>query len=779
MIQRFLKLSPIKLLGFLIILIILAYSNHFNNSFNLDDKHTISLNEALGDFDIKAYFTDAGTFSAYPAHKVYRPVTTLENAIDYNIAGGLSPIPFHIHILLVFIGTCILIYLLTNTILKHYFNYSEYHAKVFSFCVVAFFGLAKANSETVNYIIQRAEITSAFFILLGLLTYIKGGIWKSKYLYLIFPIMGFMSKEMGFVFAPLLFIYIILFEENIETKSIAKKSELLKIFSAIKKVLPAFIITVLYYFFYKYMSNLYHGSDKTYEYFITQPMVISYYLYSYFFPFDLSTIPDWKLYPSIFNYKSIIGFLIIFFFLFIIVITSFKKKTKLIAFGLSWFFISLLPSSSIIAFAETANSHRAFIPYIGLTIAFIASLNVLRQYLLQFYAKEVITKIGFTLFSILILTNAYGTYQRNKVWLSYESLWLEIFKDNPTEQTASNNVAKIHMKKGEFAKAKELLTKGIKSNPYYSSFYINLAIILNIEGNIVEAEKNFIKATTLKHSLYENPEAYYQYGKFLFKHHRLNEAIKILEIAIQKSPPGFPIKNSEELLMEAYHKTESWDKLQQSVSKSKNSKLIDRYTSIVKDKKTIFKIELEQINKQPSKESYLQLSIKNIKIKKYKEAITAAKKALELDNNYSVAYNNMGFAYFSLNNFDWAIQAYNRAIKINPNYVLAKNNLNIAIAYKDTFENPFNTPKSLYLNEEDYIKIGLLNYSKGQYQYCIQNNVKSIEIKPTSIAYNNICTCYNQLKEFKKAEEACKKAIDLNPNNNLAKNNLKVAIENK
>ncbi len=82
--------------------------------------------------------------------------------------------------------------------------------------IATVFGMLCANAETVNYIIQRAEIDSAMFILAGLVAYIQGGFWKKYHLYLIFPLIGFFAKEMAFVFAPLLFLYLLIFDENVD-----------------------------------------------------------------------------------------------------------------------------------------------------------------------------------------------------------------------------------------------------------------------------------------------------------------------------------------------------------------------------------------------------------------------------------------------------------------------------------------------------------------------------------------------------------------------------------
>ena len=62
--------------------ILLAYSNHFDNSFHFDDDHTIVNNPAIREIDIYKFIVDGKTISTLPANQSYRPYLTIENALD-------------------------------------------------------------------------------------------------------------------------------------------------------------------------------------------------------------------------------------------------------------------------------------------------------------------------------------------------------------------------------------------------------------------------------------------------------------------------------------------------------------------------------------------------------------------------------------------------------------------------------------------------------------------------------------------------------------------------
>src|SRR6187402_1175378 len=85
--------------------VILAYSNHFENSFHFDDSHTIIDNPYIRDLhNIGLFFSDTRTSSTLPANRGYRPFVTASLAVDYAIAHGLKPAYFHASTFLWFIA---------------------------------------------------------------------------------------------------------------------------------------------------------------------------------------------------------------------------------------------------------------------------------------------------------------------------------------------------------------------------------------------------------------------------------------------------------------------------------------------------------------------------------------------------------------------------------------------------------------------------------------------------------------------------------------------------
>lgn len=747
--------------------IFLAYSNHFDNSFQFDDAHTIQNNTAIREVSVKKFFTDASTFSSLPTNQSYRPYITLINAFDYQLGNGNTK-PFHIHIFITFILTCLLLCILVKKILDkiHFSNHNQF----WGLTVAAVFGLLCANAETVNYVIQRAEIEAGFYILAGFVAFLQGGVWRNKYLYLIFPFIGFFAKEMAFVFSPLLFLYVLIFEENTDLLHFYKKQEFKKCIVAFKKVFPSVLLTALFLIFYVRMlpDTFQPGGISTYNYLITQPLVICHYILTFFVPYNLSADTDWQVFNSITDSGAIIGIILLLGIIYLALKTSKNKNTRLISFGLLWFLISLLPTSSFIPFAEVLNDHRPFIPYLGLSIAVVFGTKYLLTQFLKEKTKQPLVRN--TIFIVVLLflgLNAYGVFQRNKVWKTELSLWEDVTIKSPKNGRGFMNFGLALMAKGDYKNAEINYNKALELTPNYPTLYTNLGILKNAMRKKVEAEEFFKKSISLPTS---NQVSYYYYASFLSNNNRDTEAIELLEKALNLYSGHL---DSQLLLFNILHKQQNWEQL---ASVTKNILETDptntnakKYLEITQSRKSVLELTEEETLRNPTPEKLLNLSLLFFQAQDYNKCIEAARKAIELKNDYPEAYNNIGIAYVNLNEIDKGIEAYQKALELKPDYELSKNNLNHALSLKNKTN----------LTAADYINISLQLYNSGKYRECIAAAQKSIEIQPTANAYNNICTAYNQLKEYDKAIEACNKALKIDANHNLAKGNLAFAISQK
>ena len=149
--------------GFLILAVCGLYSTHFGNGFHFDDWHTVSNNPAIRDLgNAKRFFTDPTAMSVLPANQVYRPLLPLSLAIDYRIGGGLKPWAFHAITFGAFLTLIVLLLILYNRLTDKPWV---------AFAAAALFALHPVAAETVNYVVQRADLWVALLTVAGLLMF--------------------------------------------------------------------------------------------------------------------------------------------------------------------------------------------------------------------------------------------------------------------------------------------------------------------------------------------------------------------------------------------------------------------------------------------------------------------------------------------------------------------------------------------------------------------------------------------------------------------------------
>jgi hypothetical protein len=409
-------------------------------------------------------------------------------------------------------------------------------------------------------------LQSTFFVILGFVLYIYSPFSKKYFLYLIPVCIGALAKPPAVMFAPLLFFYIVLFEKDLSLSDIFNRSYYKGLHSSIIKVIPAFIVCALVYLWIDHLTpkTWESGGASRFNFLITQPAVILHYFITFFFPFGLSADSDWTASQTIWNGKFFIGVTFIIAMIFIAVWFSKDKRLRPISYGIIWFFLALIPSSSIIPFAEVLNDHRVFFPYVGLTISACYTIGLLIMKYKKYYENAGVKYEYVALLIILILLSgyAYGTLERNKVWQTEETLWEDVTIKSPKNARGLMNYGLSKMSHGNYPEAERYFSQAITRWPNYSLLYINMGVLKEATGNQLAAE-DYFKTGIAKGGAY--PDSWFFYGRFLSNSRRFNEAIPVLEHAIDLSPAHI---GAHTQLMITYYNSQDWVKLKTLAEKT-------------------------------------------------------------------------------------------------------------------------------------------------------------------------------------------------------------------
>jgi len=766
------------LLTYIILLMIAVtavYANHFQNGFHFDDMHSIVENPYIRDLkNVPQFFKDGTTSSVLPQNQAYRPVVETSLALDYKLGNGYNLFAFHLSTFILFMAQGLLMLLFFNKLL----NLSSPNKNVgyVALFAVTWYMLHPAIAETVNYIIARADIQSTLAVLAGFALFQYSPFCRRTFIYLIPVGIGILAKPPAVMFAPLLFFYILLFEEKISLTDIFKKAHLKQLWNSILKSLPAFIFCALLYLLVDRLTpkTWEPGGSSPIQYLITQPYVIFHYFCTFFWPTGLSADSDWGLLPNIRDARFFIG---CGFILVMLIIAFYTSKTALlrpISFGILWFFIALAPTSSIIPLGEVLNDHRMFFPFVGLAISVSWVLGLLVFKLTQGANSPAYKKLILAPVLILLSTCAYGTYKRNTVWHSEESLWLNVTVKSPKNGRGLMNYGLIRLQDGDYATAEHYFTKAMQLLPTYSFVYANMGVLKERTGDMVSAEKYYLQGIELGASY---PSHFYLYGQFLFYQARFVESVVMLQKAIALSNSYL---EPRVLLMKTYEILGDWVDLKNLANSTLhiapgNPDALSALTDSQQGKSKA-DVEADKVKLSPTAEKYLALSLDYYQEGKYDQAIAAAQEAIKLKSDCVDAYNNIGCAYNAMGQYAQAAEALNKALALRPGYQLAKNNLAMVIDHRLPIQTINGKPQTA----EDYLSQSLDYYNRRQYELCIAACESALVIKPDyDLAYNNLCTAYTRLGLWDNAIEMGQKGLKINPGNERLKNNLAAAVWEK
>jgi Tfp pilus assembly protein PilF len=489
-------------IAILVILVSIVYSNSFNASWHYDDYHHIVENTSiLKTSNIPLFFTDPGTFSREPEARMYRPLLMTSYALNYRISGhnvaGYHVVNFVLHMMNVF-----LLYIVVKTVSLKYLSVDHLDATKVAVIAAIIQGIHPLNTQTVTYISSRSSLMATCFYLGAFILFLTYFIGERKTFHIIASCLLFflalLSKEIAATLPAVAFLFTQFFQ--MDTYG-GKKHATNRFLHGLKKTIPLWTILAGYLV----LRHIIMGENLVRRIFVdggnlsigsyishmaTQIRAWVLYLREFLFPVGLSIDKSFKTSHYILEPGVIFSALIILCFL----ILAWKKRKQfpVEAFFVSWFFITLLPTSAI-RLNAVVNDHRMYLP--GIALCTMASILLFRMSRNQRnpVARQTVPLV---LLGIL-LTLGVSTYGRNQVFSTEETLWKDVLIKDPSSYRASNGLAIHYDNLGQYEKAVYYYNKAIDSNPNDPTPYANLALLYANMGRTPEAVALTEKAISL------------------------------------------------------------------------------------------------------------------------------------------------------------------------------------------------------------------------------------------------------------------------------------------
>ena len=635
-----------------------AYSNSLNNAFNFDDSHVVEQNLFIRDLaNVPRFFTDARTFSSLPQNATYRPILSVTLALDYWVAGGLTPRQYHVSQLVFFalLGALIAVFY------ARLYRRSSDDAPVAWIALFAatLYCLHTGNTQVGNYISSRSEILSAIGVVLAFIVYDASPCWRRFHLYLLPVVVGALAKNPAVVFAPLLLAWKLLIEEQLSAAEIFSRAGWPRVRAALISTIPAFVLSAVLFVWIESMNppgQNYGGVGRA-RYLATQAWVWIRYARMYFLPTGLTVDTDLAPFASMADPRALAGIALLLASIYAAIRASGTRELRPVAFGILWFWVGIAPTSSIFPLAEVTNDHRPFLGFIGLNAAMVWLFWTLTR------GRRAL-RVAVPVAAVVVLAaHAVSTWQRNKVWRDDESLWADVMKKSPRNGRGIMNYGLTQMRRGRLVEARDLFLRAQQMLPNYSFLEVNLGVVSNALREPAVADRHFTRSIELDGG---QPVARRLYARFLLQQGRGPEAIPQLQRALELSPGE---TESRQLLL-AIHAVRGDD--------AQLRALVDETLRFNPSDPNAQAYARGVAPQSPATDDYrgwFDLGLALTRGERHLEAAQAYRVALARDASQADAWNNLGWSLGKLGFFSEAEPALTRAVALKSDFPLARNNL--------------------------------------------------------------------------------------------------------
>lgn len=492
-----------------------AYHNTFSSPLLLDDHGSIAENKSIRDLrDLGAVFNPPPGMTV-----TGRPVLNFSLAVNYAISRK-EVWSYHVVNLLIHIGAGLALFGFVRRTLMLPSLRARFgdHARPLALMAALLWTLHPLQTESVTYLVQRAESLMGLFYLLTLYCYVRStdslspGRWQA--LSVASCALGMATKEV-MVTAPIM---VLLHDRAFVAGSFRgaweQRKRLYLGLEATWMILGWLVASAGG----NRNGTVGPGVDTAWiVYFLTQIKAVAHYVRLSVWPHPLIFEFGWfeiksfvELVPSLLVVLPLAGGTLF----------ALWRYPRLGFFG-AWFFGILALTSIMPGTTQIIVEHRMY----------LSLAAVVTGLLLAAHARW--GRRSWPVWIAFILVLGAVTVRRNHDYRSALALWLQTVTLRPEYGLANASVGHALLSEGRTEEAIPYLERSLKADPLMSRAHSDLAYALGLAGRTAEAEELFMKALALNPN---SPDIHRRFGALLSRTHRHRDALVHLDKAIRLAP---------------------------------------------------------------------------------------------------------------------------------------------------------------------------------------------------------------------------------------------------
>jgi Flp pilus assembly protein TadD len=459
-----------------------VYHNSFTVPFIFDDVRWITENPT-----IRHLWPIWDVLLPVPSLVNGRPVVNFSLAVNYALGGfhvwGYHALNLAVHILAGLTLLGVVRRTLLQPALRERFDAV---ANELALAVAIIWTVHPLQTESVTYVIQRAESIMGLFYLLTLYGFIRGAALPQPRLWYGLCVgacaLGMASKEV-MVSAPLL---VLLYDRAFVSGSFGeawRRHRPLYLGLSATWILQAFVIVSAGTFAAASATMPHAGAVPWWEYLLTEPGVILHYLRLAVWPHPLCF--DYYGWPVTGTGLSVLLPTLVMAIL--LGATAWMCKVNS-AWGVlgAWFFLILAPSSSIIPLDSPAYEHRMYLSLAAVIVIEVVAIHAL------------IGRRAVPVAVVLAIVLGILTWRRNQDYRSALAIWQDTVVKRPNNSRAHNNLGAALVQANRVGEALWHLDRALSITPDYAAAHSNLGVALTRLGKVQEAIRQYEQALQIR-----------------------------------------------------------------------------------------------------------------------------------------------------------------------------------------------------------------------------------------------------------------------------------------
>jgi len=571
-----------------------------------------------------------------------RPVVHWSFVLNY-ACGGLNVWSYHLVNVTIHLLAALTLYgVIRRTLLTARLR-ARYAASASSiaFAVALLWIVHPLQTQSVTYIVQRAESLAGLWYLVTLYGCIRGAASPHPDRWYVGAILACalgMGTKPVVVTAPLMvLLYDRIFLAGSVRAALRERWALYRGLMATWALLVALQATE---FNLKEPSAGFRYKDVTWlGYALTQPGVLLHYLRLSLWPHPLMFDYLWP----VARIHELLGPWLFFGLLVWITVWAWQHHPPL-GFLLVAFFLLLAPSSSVIPIADLAAEHRMYLPLAAVMTLLVFAGHRMLQRVFGMHARlrrAVSMGAGVTLAAVFMAL----TVRRNRDYGSEAAMWSDVLVKRPNHFRALSSLGDLMRRQGRLNDSVLIFAEALRVAPENAESHYNLGFALVRVGRLDEALTQYDEALRLNP---DHAEAHNNLGIVLKQQGKLDEAIAHYADAIRLDPD---YADAHYNLANAF------------LRQGRLDEALVHYTTTLR--------------LQPDDAEYAQAhaSLGNIFLKRgeLERASVHYQRALALEPTLAEAHNNLGAVLAQQGKLEEAVSHYAEAFRLTPSDAIAYN----------------------------------------------------------------------------------------------------------